>query len=251
MFLHTLTDGTNVKLIDVRNLIQIHIWKHNRFIDYTHVKKIKAEIANKIEKLDHGYWIANIPAYDAGGNIIIEKYIIDGQHRIQVLRDYFATCTVAPHFNVLVFEKSFDSEAECIEYFNAINNIKPLEPYIDENLILNNYIAEFSKTFNINKKVPYIRNGKTCRPYLSSDKLRTALQAEIKVLPKSHEGIKQIVQAAKEWNTHHIMNRNSIILEIKNKKTADMFLKGADMGFILGYDDTLQWIKDIILPLRV
>ena len=155
--LHTLSDGTLLKKISAKELIKINVWKGNRIIDINHVKNIKEKIGNKIEILDNGYKIVKIIEKDAGNNDIEVSYLVDGQHRQQVLKEYYKNePDLKDDFEVLIMEKYIETETEIIEYFKALNNAKPIV-WTDTNLIINDYITALITEFNKVKNNEMIR----------------------------------------------------------------------------------------------
>jgi hypothetical protein len=137
--LFTLHDGTKMRTMNVKELIHIPIWKGNRIIDSEHCAKLKKAIGQHVKKLDFGYRIAVFNEEDASGKLIPQKAIIDGQHRVKVLQDWFTENMftegwnsglpkfLTEDFQVVVMERYFSSEGEVAEYFEQINNAKPIQ----------------------------------------------------------------------------------------------------------------------------
>jgi hypothetical protein len=242
MSLFTLSNGASVRITTAKELVNIPVWKNNRIIDYAHVEEIKKNLTN-ICHLDNGYHIASLTEEDATGRPIVQRYIIDGQHRHQVLRQHFENVICAQDFNVLVFERHFESEGDLIEYFNVINNRKPVQQWKDENLILNNYVKELEAAFHT--RYIFIRSAGCHRPYLSVDKLRDALRSVLPKLPTTFKGAREFAEKAKAWNDAAVKNE-LFVLGIANAKKREFFEKGARVGFVLAYDDKFAWIKECL-----
>jgi hypothetical protein len=230
MKLHTYSDGSILRVMDASALIHIPIWKGNRHIDLDHVKNIKE--STKAYLLDSGYKIIQ---YEEDG--IKNSYLIDGQHRRFVVNDYFKTKTIEDEyfenpikdFKVTVTEMTVDSEADAIDYFNRINNVKPIQYEEDPNLIINKYILGIDKAF------PGMI--KTKRPYLSSDKLRDALKTKINSLKKL--SVDDFVNECKIQNTKMIQH----IKTVHRKKDENIIKRMIELDFALGWD--LKWIDSI------
>ena len=121
--LHTFSDRSILKKIKAKELVGIQVWKGNRFIDAEHVNNIKLAIGDRIQNLDST--IFRVVTYKDPNNSNEQKYLVDGQHRQEVIKKYyneFYLEAFTTNFDVLIHEKTVDSEAEAIEYFNAINN---------------------------------------------------------------------------------------------------------------------------------
>jgi hypothetical protein len=241
--MHTLHDGSVVRVIGARELIAIPIWKGNRNINSDHVRKIKLAVGENVRQLDSIYRLVQTDVIDAGGHPCTETYLIDGQHRCQVLKDHFANNLCESDFPVLVIEKKVASELEIIHYFNTINTVNPIT-WSDPNLLVNMYISELEKTFNT-KKMLFIRPGSTKRPYLMVEKLREVLSANVRSLKSRTEDAVLFVQRCKDWNDQQIAQADIISMGYR-KSEADILLKSAKAGFMLAMDSKLPWIMKLL-----
>jgi hypothetical protein len=239
--LFTTSAGAKVLLLSAKDLIKIPIWRGNRILDRTHVEEIKKDVGPHVCLLDHNYHIACILETDAAGHEIKQRYIIDGQHRHQVLKNHFEETLFTQDFPVLVFELDFPREIHLIEHFNTLNRCKPIKPMEDENLILNSYVQALSLA--LGEKM--FRSGACHRPNLSIDKLREGLRNQFALLPKTEKGIAAFASRAKAYNDQQIAD-DTFVLGIQNEKKCRMFEKGLKMGFVLAYDDKLPWIQTVL-----
>lgn len=243
--LHRYNDGSILKLMTARELISIPIWKGQRILDQAHAAAIKSAVAMKAHSLDSGYSIVKYNEETADGKLIESSYLIDGQHRASVIRDYYASTMCEADFNVTVSEKIVDSETDAIEYFNKINNVKVQQWKIDPNLLINSYISALEKSFNTNKKCLLIRPGATARPYLSSEALREAFVASKHFL-RGGDSIAMFVQSVEEYNKQ-ALNKFSIDLtqvSVKDEKLKERAIKA---NFALAYDTRLGWVRGAVL----
>ena len=230
MKLHTYSDGSLLRIMDASALIHIPIWKGNRHLDPVHVKNIKE--STKAYLLDSGYKIIQ---YEEDG--IQKSYLIDGQHRVSVIIDYFKTKTIEDEyfenpikdFKVTVTEITVSSESEAIDYFNKINNVKPVQYQEDPNLIINTYIQGFEKRFPGMCKIK--------RPYLSTDKLRDSLTLHIDSLKKL--SVDDFIKECNTQNTKMI----EYIKTIRRKKDENLIKRMIELDFALAWD--LKWIHSI------
>lgn len=238
--LHTYNDGSQLYKMSARALSKIPIWKGNRIIDMNHVINIKQSIYHNIKLLDSGYKIIRYMEEDEEEKCISKYYLIDGQHRVSIVSEYFRNDPNAIDFMVTVTEISVESETEAIQYFNQINNVKPIQFEEDANMILNRYLDKLIKSFPI--KMNFFRSS-TRRPYLSIDKFREILQKKIHLLRKI--SIDVFIEKCKEMN-------EKILFELREKsknesdKEIKMIKKMIEMNFGLAWDDRYRWI-DIIL----
>ena len=240
--LHIYSDGSKLFKMSASALMRIPIWKGNRIIDLDHVKNIKESIEYKAYLLDSGYKTVQYDEMDENNKPFKKTYLIDGQHRISVVADYFENVQDAKDFSVTVTEIRVDSEADAIEYFNKINNVKPIQFKEDPNLIINKYIQRLLTSYPVKSKL--FRNGATKRPYLSVDKFRDALLKRVDNLKKI--SIEKFIKECKITNTKIIQE-----LEIRslneNEKELKIILKILELDFGLAWDDKFKWL-DTILP---
>jgi hypothetical protein len=240
--LHTYSNGSKLFKAAASALTRIPVWKGNRIIDLQHVKNIKESIDNKAYLLDSGYKTIQYDELDENNNPIKKTYIIDGQHRISVVADYFDNIPDAKDFNITVTEIRVESELEAIEYFNKINNVKPIQFKEDPNLIVNKYIQRLIASYPVKSKL--FRTGITKRPYLSVDKLREALVKKVDNLKKI--SIEKFIKECKTMNTKLIQELEIRSLNEKEKEIK-IIRKMLDLEFALAWDDKFKWL-DIILP---
>ena len=247
-YLHTYADGSQLFTMSARALSQIPIWKGNRIIDLAHVQQIKDSIIGRVNLLDSGYKIikySDESDSDDSGSVsstLTQSFVIDGQHRLMVLKDYFETAIKREidDFIVTVTEIRVDSEADAIGYFNRINNTRPIKFEEDINLILNRYIERLINEFS--PKMKLIRTTATKRPFLSVDKFREALQ-------KRGDKIKTIsldifVEQCKNIN-RSIIQELEIRASNEKEKEIKMIQRMIELEFALAWDDKFRWLDTI------
>lgn len=243
--LHTYNDGSKLILLTARSLCAIPIWKGNRIIDTEHVENIRRQVGHNIRRLDSGYRIIQYTEVDAEGRSVIQKYIIDGQHRISVLKDFFAQNLCEEDFPLTATEISVNSEAEAINYFNTINNAKPIQFKEDPNLIINKYIAKLSETFQqTDKKVPaLIRSTATRRPYLHVDAIRDVFMRYIETLKLVP--LDQFATALRAANKRQLRLLELQLATGGLKKEQTVAERCIEMKFALAFDPKFEWVRDL------
>ena len=239
--LHTYSDESKLYKMSARALIRIPIWKGNRIIDLEHVKNIKNSVDYKAYLLDSGYRTIQYDEVDETNKPVKKTYLIDGQHRISVVMDYFENVQDATDFPVTITEIRVDSEADAIDYFNKINNVKPIQFKEDPNLIINKYIQRLIASYPVKSKL--FRNGITKRPYLSVDKLREALKKRVDSLKKI--SIEKFIKECKIMNSKLIQELEIRSLNDKEKEIK-IITKILELEFALAWDDKFKWLDDIL-----
>jgi hypothetical protein len=231
--------------MSAKELISIPVWKGNRILDTEHASKIKEAIGNKINRLDSGYTIITYNEETSDGRTIISSYLIDGQHRASVIRDFYNSTICEADFELTVTERTVESETDAIEYFNSINNVKPQFWKTDPNLLINNYIKALEARFNKNKKAMFIRSDSTKRPYLSINSLRESFNMNLIHLKHSTDDINIFIERVDRYNTE-TLNRLRIELLLPNTKDEKMKERIVSINFALAYDIKLRWVGELL-----
>lgn len=248
IMLRTFSDGSKLMSISARELTNIPVWNGNRILDETHAKKIQEDLGHNIEQLESTVFrVVQYKESNADNQYVLQKYLIDGQHRAHVIRMHFQETLCAPDFQVLVIEKKVDSPLDAIEYFNTLNNVKAQQWPHDPTLLANKYIAALDKQFNVDKKNPLIRLGKiTKRPFLSGDLVREALEKFAPQLKLDNEHIQLFVAKVVKWNEKAVQEIRLKLLQESEKKNTSL-IEGVDKrNFALAYNPKLPWVKECL-----
>ena len=244
--LHTLNDGSVLKLISAKEFVAIPIWNGNRIIDQAHVDTIKASVKDNIKSLDFGFRIVTDVVIDPNGLLVKESKIIDGQHRHRVLRDYFLENYFHEDFQIVVLEKELTSESEKITYFKQLNTQLPIAWKSDPAMVTNEYIKALEAKFNT-KKESMIRDKSTKRPYLSVEKVREVFLDIFKkngVASESPDHINLFVDRVVALNERLMQGADMAILQGGKKETMDIIQKASAKKFMLAVDPKLKWISE-------
>jgi hypothetical protein len=229
--IHTYHDGSRLFRMSARALCQIPIWKGTRKIELTHVYTIKSTIQSNIQLLDSGYKMIQYFEEEE----ILKSYVIDGQHRLSIVREYFQLNADHPDFMVTVTEIRVVSEVEAITYFNRINNVKPIQFEEDPTQIVNRYLSKLCEAF------PLILSGRRKAPNLSSDKVRDHLMEHVNQMKKIT--VEQFVEHCKRINGIWIEDLQTRLPEEKKETEINLMKKMMKYDFALAMDRTLSWIK--------
>ncbi len=239
-YLYTYSDGSHLFKMSARALTQIPIWKGNRILDKQHAENIKKMVGDNIQTLDSGYNTIQYLDLDPETDEHIKRsYIIQGQHRASIIRDYFNTNPLAKDFQITVTELQVESEEDAIEYFNKINNVKPIQYEVDDNLLINKFVQKLCEAFPKSKNL--IRQTTTRRPYLNADKLRNSLKKYVTELRKitPEDFTKRVLQINQE-------TLNELATFTSSHKEYTMVKKCIELKFALAWEDQCKWVKDCI-----
>ena len=241
--LHTFHDGSVLRTMSAKELVKVPIWNGQRTLDKAHAARIRDAVGAAVDRLDSGYRIVFYKEPDTSGKMVRQSYLIDGQHRAEVLREHFLSALCEPDFTVVVTEKEVESETEAIEFFNAINNVKPQQWRTDPNILVNSYIAELEKRFNTRGN-KFIRTASTVRPYLGADKLREALKVVVASLGQEKASIEAFCTRAVEKNKE-LLDKASVLV-LANTKDSKYYEKAAAVGFMLAVNPKLPWVQELV-----
>jgi len=240
--LHTLHDGSTLHVMSAQALIQVPVWKGNRILDTVHADSIQKAVGSNVQRLDSGYRIIYIEEGDAAGKTIYQPYLIDGQHRAEVLRRHFTESLCEPDFPVLVTVYQVDNESKAIAFFNAINHCKPQMWRLDPNLIINKYVEALVKRFGSDKKKLFLRPGTTRRPYLSVDTVRFGLRLSIEDLKQTDEEVAAFVEAVDRWNKKELAEATMRLAAGGGIRDVVSLERAVEVGFMPAFDGTHRWI---------
>lgn len=231
--LHVFSDRSILRKTTARDLCKIPIWHGNRILNEDH----KKQIADRIEGLKSldlkPFHLVTYPCEDENGAEEIKTFIVDGQHRVTILKEAFYANPVTENFDLLVVEKACTSQADVTAYFKLLNTTRAIEWKEDPVMLAGPYVNIFEATFNKNK-TKLVRSGATKRPYMSLDKLREAIIKRIDLVTKRtpQEFIEHVVARNAEW-----------LVDARAHPDKDKNLEKAILlEFILPQDDKFTWI---------
>jgi len=225
--LHQFHDGSTLRTMDAEALSNIPIWCGQRTLDTIHRARIQRESQTNLFALDGSLF--HIVIYPSEEDGVDQKYIIDGQHRASVLKEFFETNKLT--FTVLVKEKYCKNHQEAVDYFKILNTTKAIEWKEDPKLIatryLNAILAEFPDTM--------FRPVKTKRPRIQVEKLLAVMIHRrfghgMMLTPEDFAG--RVV----EWNERRIES----ILYQQDRTPLEM--EALKLNFALGLDEQFGWL---------
>lgn len=181
LLLTTLSDGSSLYKVPAKELAAIPTWHGNRIVDQAHIQTLKSTVGHPSQFDIKPFHIVRYNAEQEDGTRKQETCIVDGQHRVEVLKKYLAEHEDSfdkafENFELLVIDKYCEDEQAVVKYFKILNTTKNIEWRDDPRLIANRYLDALCDKFNT-KKRQLIRNGKTRKPYISLETLRDQMVA--------------------------------------------------------------------------
>jgi hypothetical protein len=233
----TSADGQDLGVSSARLISETAIWEGNRNIMEDHVKDIQQSLGEHVEYLNQTIFRVATVVTDDGR---VRNYVVDGQHRVKVLKEYFDTHPIANDFDILVAVKKFDSEKEIIQHFQNLNRTRAIEWKEDPNIIANKYIeallTEFQPPVKKNGKpiIEFFRFGRTRKPYISIELVRQTLISK-------YDGRWTMTPDQFVEQVHH---HNVKLYQKISEKAARSQVEQTmyELGFCLALDDKLHWI---------
>jgi len=228
----TYSDGSVLRTMNMRAFLEIPVWKGNRHIDLARVDLLAKEVGDRVQAFDSGYHII-IQEEDMDGKPLHQTYLINGQHRREVLRRHYSSGLCLPDFPMTYTEMVVGTESEAISYFNRINNMKPFHVDEDPRCVANRFVAALETGF----LKGLIRSKTTRRPYLSADLLRDELEKYSKLLQSVNPAA--FVEKAKQYNMKRLAEME---LEKALGKVIPETYK--EKQFVLA--ENLKWIHSVL-----
>lgn len=218
-------DGSVWRKIPASKLCLYPIWEGNRIIDHSHIKDLEERIGINNANILNSSIFRTITIWSEDDSM--NTFIIDGQHRIEIIKKYLIKNS---DFDCIVSDKIVDSEADAINYFKIINSHKNIPWKEDSKLIANKFVAKFEEEFN-KRFEGVIKNTKTRKPYISTEKLReTLVKAKVELWKKTPSEF-----------VEDCLNKNEQYLSILNPQNS-LEEKAISIGFSLGCISMNEWI---------
>ena len=238
----TLSDGTILRTMLVKELMRIPVWEGNRTISHEHVKHLRNCIGISIQYLNTTFHIVSYTESDVDGRPVHVRKIVDGQHRMQLIVEYFSVHIFAEDYTVAVIEKPIKSELEIHAYFKKINNVNPIRWKTDPKLLANAYVQALLVA--LGKKVAVnIRTQRCNRPRLHVDTLRAVLET----CSLTEEGMTAFAERAVAKNASLLAQADVAILQYPTGHTeGNIIAKGVEIGFMLGVDKRMRWVGECL-----
>jgi len=241
VLLTTLSDGSSLYKVPAKELAAIPTWHGNRIVDQGHLRVLHSTVGHPKQFDIKPFHIVRYNAEQEDGTYKEETCIVDGQHRVEVLKKYLAEHgdsfdEAFENFELLVIEKYCMGEQEVIKYFKILNTTKNIEWNEDPRLVANRYLDALCAKFNT-KKRQLIRNGKTRKPYISLEVLRDQMVAR-KVGFKTEE--------TPDAYAERIFKEHSEVLEDLKRQDSDTvsaeYKAGLKAECLLGHMQGWDWI---------
>jgi len=163
--LHSYKDGSQLVKLSLAALISLKPWPGQRLIVPERINKLSEDVGDNTLDFDRDFKLMKYNQDDVESPI----YIIDGQHRIEVIKRYFTKKLSYTHAFVTATLYSLDSEADANALFRKINDVMVIDVEEDRTLEINKIVEDVEEAFGRQ----HIRPDRSRRPYLSSETVRT------------------------------------------------------------------------------
>ena len=107
-------DGSVWSKIPASKLCLFPIWGGNRIIDPTHIKDLEEKVGIHNANILNSSIFRTITVWSPDDSM--ETFIIDGQHRIEIIKKYLIK---NPDFECIVSDKLVDSEKDAISIIHS------------------------------------------------------------------------------------------------------------------------------------
>jgi hypothetical protein len=236
------TDGSCLMPVGARWFVGQTVWEANRTLDPDHALDLERSIADPTTI--QGPF--SIVAYKDEENKPVLR-VIDGQHRQEVIRRYFAASTTAPDFQVLVRRYQINNYDEAAAIFSQINHAKPIQYRGSDTERLHAIVSALKRHFIVERAggsmVAMIRPSCN-RPALSIENLETALKL-YGIHQRADLTPADVVTFAVSTNTWIAADPGS---RIQARVTQSILDKAIEAEFYLGLDPRCAWLLGLRAP---
>lgn len=236
--IHTYADDSQLIKISLASLLALKPWSGQRLIVPERVDKLATDVGNNVLQFDRDFKLMKY-THDDGESPI---YIIDGQHRIEVIKRYFAKkiCSISSDVTATLY--TLDNEESANALFRKINNVMAIDIVVDHTLEINEMVENVEKQFG----KQHVRPDRIRRPYLSSDIVRTWIKS---LFDSERYGItsKNVINTLIKVNLSECMKFKKF--PPKKLPSEKSFTAALDAGFILPWTSIDSWTTmfDIIV----
>jgi hypothetical protein len=135
-----------------------------------------------------------------------------------------------------------ESESDAVDYFNTINNSKPIQYEEDPKVVVQRYMKALDESFP--KKSKFFREAKTRRPYVQKSELINALVKHVNQLRKHKPDAfaKDVIS----WNVRHLKEIELEEWMKDNVKDQSIKKHAVEIKFALGLDTRFKWIEQVL-----
>jgi hypothetical protein len=183
IFSHNMTtryeypDGSKLVELDSNALCRYEAWTGQRPLNQEHIAAIAESVGDDVSALDRDYKLVKIRNEDAGR---MECYILDGQHRAEVLRRHAAAHPLDNFkLTATVYDYTDRTMDEVNDLFLTINSVRPFTDDDAATVDINRISAAVMMHFNegLAPKDTLIRQAKTRAPYICVSEISDWLRA--------------------------------------------------------------------------
>jgi hypothetical protein len=229
-------DGSHLHKLSAKGFIsRFPVWEANRTMDETHVSDLEAAIQTPTE-IQGPFSV--ITYHDEENKQ--QNRVIDGQHRQEVLRRYFARNQAANDFDVLVRRYQIKDHAAAIAIFQKINHAKPMVYKGSSTERLHEFVTALKRHFIGEKadgSVVALVRPSCNRPFLSTEILEEALKS-YKIHERTDLTTEKLIAHAESMNAFYAEDMKRINARF-TKNTLD---RAIEYGFFLGLDPKCSWL---------
>lgn len=236
----TYSDGSTLHRGPAKVFIErFPVWEANRTMDEAHVADLEASIRS-VSDLQGPFSVIRYTDDDRQ----IQRRVIDGQHRQEVMRRYFAKNPDAADFDVLVRVYPITDHAAAIAIFQTINHAKPMIYRGSTTERLHEIVTALKRRY-----IGYKADGsavalirpKCNRPFLSLEALEEAVKS-YRIHEKPDLTDDQILAHAEKMNAFYAEDPG----RIQTKCTKNTLDRATEYGFYLGLDPACTWLLGLM-----
>lgn len=233
------TDGSQLIPTSAKWFVNQTVWEANRTLDADHALELERTVTDP-RTLQGPFTMVAYPAEDGS----IQLRVLDGQHRQEVIRRYFAAHTEADDFQILVRRYQIAGHDEAVAIFKQINHAKPILYRGSDTERLHDIVSALRRQFihvrPSGHALALIRPSCN-RPALSVEHLEAALQL-YEVHRRTDLTPADVVahaEATNNWIAADPAKR------VQTRVTQTILDRATEYGFFLGLDPRCGWLAGL------
>ena len=215
------------------------VWEANRTMDEAHVMDLESSIRS-VSDLQGPFSVITY----LDDNKHRQHRVIDGQHRQEVMRRYFAKNPDASDFEVLVRAYPITDHAAAIAIFQTINHAKPMIYRGSTTERLHEIVTALKRRYigyKVDGSAVALIRPKCNRPFLSLEALEEAVKS-YRIHEKPDLTDDQILAHAEKMNAFYAEDPG----RIQTKCTKNTLDRATEYGFYLGLDPACTWLLGLM-----
>lgn len=234
------TDGSALYSTTAKWLVAQPVWEANRVMDVNHVRDLQTSITD-IRSIQGPFAVVTLTDELSGQTT---NRIVDGQHRQEVIRQFFAANPEQADFSVLCRRYCITSHEQAITIFQQINHAKPMLYKGSPTERLHEIVTALRREFVLEKNgggaMTAMIRPNCNRPFLDTEYLESALKT-YGIPDRLDISVQDVIVCARNANVWYSEDH----ARLTGRFTQATFDRAKDYQFFLGLDPRCPWLMKL------